>query len=284
MQDDGPSAGSDPAPDHDGDGDFRSDLRRGFGRRGVLAALAAGGAMSLWGLSRARALAEVTATGADGRLCRLLPEETAGPFPADGSNRQNGAVVNVLRQEGVLRQDLRTGFAGLEGRAEGVPLDLTIRLVNVDAACAPLAGRALYLWHCDAEGRYSIYNLPDTNYLRGLQISDSAGAMTFRTILPGCYQGRWPHLHFEVFTSPAAAVAGRDAQLTAQFALPRAACVASYADPRYGDSQARLAGQTFERDGIFGDNTPTQQAAQTLVMTGDPVSGYRADITVTLRG
>jgi protocatechuate 3,4-dioxygenase beta subunit len=48
------------------------------------------------------------------------------------------------------------------------------------------------------------------SYLRGVQVTDSNGQVTFTTIYPACYSGRWPHIHFEVFlgglgTSPKAA-------------------------------------------------------------------------------
>lgn len=213
-----------------------------------------------------------------------LPEETAGPFPADGSNRRDGELVNVLEQEGVLRPDLRDSFAGLQGRAEGVALTVDLQLMAANAGCAPLAGHAVYLWHCDAEGRYSLYDLPEVNYLRGMQVSDTAGRLRFQTILPGCYAGRWPHLHFEVFASPEAAVAGGNAHLTSQFALPEAECATVYAgDARYRRSLANLSELTFETDSIFRGNTPEQQAAQMLVLRGDATSGYRAEAVVALR-
>ncbi len=150
--------------------------------------------------------ANETATGADGASCIKLPSETPGPFPGDGTNRRSGSIVNVLIQSGIVRQDLRPSFAGMTPVAEGVQLDLSIRLVDVGNACAPLAGHALYIWHCDREGRYSLYNTDDSNYLRGVGISDSQGRIVFTTVFPGCYDGRWPHFHFEIFASPEKAV------------------------------------------------------------------------------
>lgn len=269
----------------DRDGDFATDLARGFGRRGALALLASGGAAGLVLALYGRGGAEPNLIGqGTGGTCVKLPEETAGPFPADGSNRRDGELVNVLEQEGVLRSDLRDSFAGLTGRAEGVALTVDLHLVAADAGCADLAGHAVYLWHCDAEGRYSLYDLPEVNYLRGMQVSDAAGRLRFQTILPGCYAGRWPHLHFEVFASPAEAIAGGNARLTSQFALPGADCAAVYAgDARYWPSMASLSELTFETDMIFGRNTPEQQAAQMLVLHGDATSGFRAEAVVALR-
>src|SRR5262245_60203860 len=117
------------------------------------------------------------ATGSDAGTssngsCSEIPEETAGPYPGDGSNGPN-----VLTTSGVVRQDIRSSFGSYSGTADGVPL--TIELALVDAACAPLVGYAVYLWHCDRAGQYSLYTLTTQNYLRGLQQSGSDGKVTF---------------------------------------------------------------------------------------------------------
>jgi len=49
-----------------------------------------------------------------------IPEETAGPFPGDGSNGPD-----VLEQSGVVRSDLRSSFGGSTGTAAGVPMTLS---------------------------------------------------------------------------------------------------------------------------------------------------------------
>ncbi|MEV8371170.1 3,4-dioxygenase subunit beta [Kribbella sp. NPDC056861] len=138
-----------------------------------------------------------------------IPEETAGPFPGDGSNGPN-----VLTESGIVRSDLTKSFGSASGVAEGVPL--TVELVVLDAAKdTPLAGAAVYLWHCDAQGRYSLYDgeISGENYCRGVQAADSAGKVTFTTIFPAAYQGRWPHIHFEVYSSLSeATAAGRSAR------------------------------------------------------------------------
>ncbi len=50
--------------------------------------------------------------------CRAIPQETAGPFPGDGSN----SAANVLNQSAAVRNDIRSSFGGLTGTADGVPL------------------------------------------------------------------------------------------------------------------------------------------------------------------
>ena len=110
-----------------------------------------------------------------------IPEETAGPFPGDGSNG-----VNVLTASGIVRSDLTTSFGGASGVAAGVPLTVRLTVLDTGNGSAPLTGAAVYLWHCDIEGRYSLYDegIKNENYLRGVQETDDSGAVTFRTIYP----------------------------------------------------------------------------------------------------
>ena len=245
-------------------------------RRLVLTGLAMGGAaLSLWGVRGGAQTA--TATGADGATCVALPAETEGPFPADGTNVRDGQTVNILTEAGVIREDIRSSIGGLTPVAEGVPVALEITLVDVGSACVPLGGMAVYVWQCDAEGVYSIYGAQDRNYLRGVGISDAQGRVRFTTVFPACYPGRWPHIHFEVFSGAEMAVSGKAALLTSQFAFPEADCRAVYgADPLYAASVQTLEGVSLKRDGIFRDSSATELAAQMLVLEGDPAAGYRA--------
>lgn len=99
--------------------------------------------------------------------CPVIPEETGGPYPADGTNTHGGSIINVLKQSGVVRSDIRASFNG----ATGVPLTIKLQLLNASGSCASLAGYAVYLWHCDRKGLYSLYSSGVTaqNYLRGVQ-------------------------------------------------------------------------------------------------------------------
>ena len=207
--------------------------------------------------------------------CEAIPEETAGPFPGDGSNGPN-----VLDKAGVVRSDIRPSFAGLSGLASGVPLTVTLALVDLQNGCAPAAGRAVYVWHCDAAGRYSLYNsgATDQNYLRGVQESDASGELSFVTIFPGCYQGRWPHIHFEVFPSLEAATDEQKRIATSQLAFPEAACDETYATEGYEDSARAMQGVSLERDSVFRDGVARQMAT----MTGDVRSGFAARLTVAV--
>lgn len=254
---------------HDHDHGFSHDLPHLLGRRRLLAIL--GGV----GLTAAAAPASALE-------CVALPWETAGPYPADGTNAKAGQVVNALTQDGVIRKDLRASFADRTGAAEGMPLTLDLDLVEADG-CTPLAGYAIYLWHCDATGKYSLYDTPEANWLRGVGIADDAGRVTFETIVPGCYDGRWPHIHFEVFTSAAAAVSGEASVLTAQIALPQEIAAEVYAsDTRYANGTRNLGRITLASDNVFGDNDDAELAQQTLVMEGDPATGYAGRVTIPI--
>ena len=215
--------------------------------------------------------------------CSATPAETRGPFPADGSNGGR-PPVNALAMDGVVRRDIRPSFAGMRGAAEGVPLELELTLAR-EASCAGLPGHAVYLWQNDAAGAYSLYDLPGQNYLRGLQPADADGLVRFSAIVPGCYGGRYPHCHFEVFASTDAALRGERPLLVSQLAFPDAECRAIYAgDARYGDSRANLDRLPLERDFVFRDIHSEAVTSQILRLVGNPAGGYRGRATVALGG
>ncbi|MFD3503318.1 intradiol ring-cleavage dioxygenase [Streptomyces sp. NPDC058676] len=207
--------------------------------------------------------------------CATIPDETAGPFPGDGSNG-----VNVLRESGVVRSDITGSFGdSAGGTAEGVPLTITLTVVDAASGCGtPKAGAAVYVWHCDRDGDYSLYSegVTDENYLRGVQETDDKGQVTFRSIFPGCYPGRWPHVHFEVYGSLDDATAARSITNTSQLAFAKDVCDTVYATDGYGGSVTNLGRLSLETDSIFSDGHE-QQVATT---TGDVEKGYTATLTV----
>lgn len=207
--------------------------------------------------------------------CIADPTETNGPYPADGTNTSSGATSNALTTSGILRSDLRASFISSSTVATGVQLTLTLKVVNVNATCAALSGYAVYIWMCDRSGNYSLYTAATESYLRGVQVTDANGEVTFTMIVPGCYSGRWPHIHFEVFSSLTAATSGRYAVLVSQLALSSAVCTAVYADTAtYPGSATNFARISLSSDNVFGDNTAAQIAQQTPTLTGSPTAGY----------
>lgn len=215
--------------------------------------------------------------------CIADPEETAGPFPSDGSNSVRGSVSNVLQASGIVRGDIRGSFGGSTAAAPGVPLTLTLSVVNTGAGCAPLPGYAVYLWHCTRDGNYSLYSsaIRDENYLRGVQVADDSGRLSFRTIFPGCYSGRYPHIHFEVYPDLSLATGYTNRILTSQMAMPRDICSTVYSGATgYGASVRNLAALTTSSDNVFGDNTAAQIAAQTPTLSGSVDAGYTGSIVI----
>ena len=211
-----------------------------------------------------------TSTG----TCSKINEETAGPYPGDGSNGPN-----VLTSTGVVRSDIRSSFAGMTGIAQGVPLNIVLTIVSA-TTCAPLAGRAVYLWHCDREGRYSLYTQGATNqnYLRGIQETDGNGRLTFQSIYPGCYAGRWPHIHFEVYQSLSASSSARNNVATSQIALPKATNDLVYAVAGYEASIRNAAQVTLASDMVFSDGS----ALELATTSGDVTGGFTATLTVAI--
>lgn len=295
--------------DHDDFGGLGRDLPRLLGRRRALAVLGAGslaalagcatstttgsgaststtGASSSGGSSTTAASSTATtaagrgttsttgSTSSDAQPTTAVPEETAGPFPGDGSNGPD-----VLRESGVVRRDIRSSFAGASGTAEGVPLTLRLTVIDLDTG-GPLAGAALYAWHCDAVGDYSMYSqgVTDQNWLRGVQVTDADGTVEFTTIFPGAYPGRWPHVHFEIYPDEAAATSGGRKLRTSQLAFPEASCAEAYTADGYAQSARNLTQMSLETDMVFRDGVSQQLAT----VTGGPADGYTATLRLAV--
>ncbi|HSS68177.1 MAG TPA: intradiol ring-cleavage dioxygenase [Nocardioidaceae bacterium] len=201
-----------------------------------------------------------------------IPEETAGPYPGDGSNG-----VDVLDDSGIVRSDIRSSFGGASAVAAGVPLTIALGVTDLDGK--PIKGAAVYLWHCDRDGQYSMYSdaIADQNYLRGVQPTDADGAVTFTSIFPACYSGRWPHVHFEVYGSVADATTSGPIIATSQLALPESVCKTVYATEGYPASVANLAQVSLDTDLVFADDHAVHQLA---AMKGNVDTGYTASLSV----
>jgi protocatechuate 3,4-dioxygenase beta subunit len=216
-----------------------------------------------------------TGTGTGSGACNTrIPQETAGPYPGDGSNGPD-----VLGLTGVVRSDIRPSFAGLSGTADGVSLTIALTIVSA-STCEPLAGRAVYLWHCDRLGRYSLYSAgaTDQNYLRGVQEAGPSGTVTFTSIFPGCYSGRWPHIHFEVYPSLSGATNVANKIATSQIALPKATCDEVYATAGYETSVTNLSRVSLATDNVFSDGS----ALELATITGSVGGGLTAALTVAI--
>jgi protocatechuate 3,4-dioxygenase beta subunit len=205
-----------------------------------------------------------------------IAEETEGPFPGDGSNGPN-----VLTQDGVVRRDITSSFGSSSGTASGVPTTIELSVTNLSNGNAPFEGAAVYIWHCDRDGNYSLYSTAarNQNYLRGVQVADANGTVTFDSIFPACYSGRWPHVHFEVYPTLAEATSARNKLATSQIAIPKDICDAVYATSGYEQSVRNLQQVSLTRDMVFADGVETE----TPTVTGSPDSRITLAMPVAVR-
>ncbi len=205
-----------------------------------------------------------------------IPDETAGPYPGDGSNGPD-----VLEQSGIVRSDIRSSFGDYSGTAEGVPMTLELRITDLANDGAPFEGVAVYVWHCSREGGYSLYSpgVEDQNFLRGVQIADADGLVRFTSVFPACYDGRWPHIHFEVYPDQSSITDATKAIATSQVALPEATCEKVYAEDGYEASVSNLSRVSLDSDGVFGDDGAAKQLG---TVTGSVGSGYTVSLAVAV--
>ncbi|WP_404448286.1 intradiol ring-cleavage dioxygenase [Microbacterium marinum] len=202
-----------------------------------------------------------------------IPDETAGPYPGDGSNGPD-----VLEESGIVRADIRTDIGGTTA-IDGVALTFTLTVTDMANDDAPFENVAVYAWHCDAEGRYSMYSsgVEDNTWLRGVQVADANGQVTFTSIVPGCYAGRWPHIHFEVYPDVDAITDSTNAIATSQLAVPEDILGGIYALPAYDGSSQNLSQITLDSDNVFGEDGGELQLA---TVSGDLDTGYVASLVV----
>ncbi|MCW2622563.1 MAG: Protocatechuate dioxygenase [Frankiales bacterium] len=265
--------------DHDHDLGLAYDLPTVLNRRRLLGLFGGGiglAALAACGASDGRTSGAPSSTDSTGTT--KIPQETAGPFPGDGSNGPD-----VLTASGIVRRDIRASFGSSTTVAKGVPLTIVLKVLDTkklsaSGGAAALAGAAVYLWHCNIDGKYSMYSQGVTheNYLRGVQEADSDGRLTFTSIFPAAYDGRWPHLHFEVYPSLSAATGAGSRLRTSQLALPEDICRQVHATEGYSQSVSNLSRTSLARDNVFRDGW----SLQTPTMTGSIADGLTANLSV----
>ena len=297
----GGQTGGGPVPHEDElhDAGLGFDLEVLLGRRRALKVLAGAGLLTLAGCAGSRThqssasssstattgsgsaapTSATTAAGAAGSAgsaadcSSVIPEETAGPYPADGSNGPN-----ALRQSGIVRSDIRSSFTASTGTAKGIPLTINLVILNKDKKCAALSDAAVYVWHCNQDGLYSMYGkgVTDQNYLRGVQTTDKDGRVSFKSIFPACYSGRWPHIHFEVYPTLSKATSASGRIATSQIALPEDACRLVFATEGYNASLGNLSRVTLATDNVFGDGSSHQMGT----VAGTVAKGFSVELSV----
>jgi protocatechuate 3,4-dioxygenase beta subunit len=225
---------------------------RRIGRRSAIGLLGAAGAAVAFGCSDDSPTSPDGGTSSSGSGtsspsgCAVTPTETEGPFPS---------LLDLVRS------DIRDG-------KNGTPVVLTITVVNVNAGCSPVGNARVEVWQCDAAGLYSQYGTQlGQTYLRGIQVTDATGAVTFTTIYPGWYQGRATHIHVEV------SLAGTPVKVT-QIAFPESVSTAVYATGVYAPRGPNPTANAD--DSVFADSL----ASELATVSGSTATGLTATFRV----
>lgn len=209
-----------------------------------------------------------TTTSTSSSTCAATPEGEIGPYFVDDS------------ATGFNRSDIRSDLDGTETQT-GIPLTLTITVQDSENSCIGLQGAQVDIWHCNADGVYSAEDVEDTSgltWLRGYQVTDSAGQVTFTTIFPGWYAGRTTHIHLRVRSKYSEASSTSDGTNTTQVFFPQTTIdtintsVAPYSS--HGTNST-----TNATDHVYTDETDGKME---LTLSGDSTSGYLTSVTIDL--
>lgn len=140
------------------------------------------------------------------------------------------------------------------------PLVLEFVLLKLSGDSAkPLENAQVDLWCCDAIGVYSDVDHPMNHektagqpWLRGYQLSNKDGVVKFKTIIPGWYPGRAPHIHLKVRSFSEAHKVTAD--FTSQIFFPEATARTAYKASAY--KERGEPNTPNSRDGIFSQREP----------------------------
>jgi protocatechuate 3,4-dioxygenase beta subunit len=200
-----------------------------------------------------------TTGGTSSSSCTVAPTETEGPFPTKSP-------------ASYVRSDITDGRTGHK-------MTCKITIGNSNNGCAGLANAIVDIWHCDATGNYSEYGgsgMQSTNYqsvhfLRGRQVTDSNGLVTFTSIFPGWYNGRATHIHVHIYNAN-----GTSLKVT-QIAFPEGSGSAVAAVNGYSKG---MSGYTYNaKDNIFSDDTAGVEIA---TVTGSVTTGFELSIKLNV--
>ena len=210
------------------------------------------------GGSSSTSSSDSTSTSTSSSSCIATPSETAGPYPYDLSSDSAIYRTNIT-----------------EGKT-GIPLSLTLTVVNSNADCAVLSNARVDIWHCDKDGYYSEYSEPGylgtqdntgKTFLRGIQLTDSIGQAKFTTIYPGWYTGRVTHIHLEIYVNSVL-------KLTTQLCFPDSLNTTVYNTSLYSAHGQNTI--TNSSDQVFSDGYSTEL----VTISGDTTNGYTATFKV----
>lgn len=213
----------------------------------------------------------------------VAPVDTTGTTTPGTGGSVASCVVTAALTEGPYFVDERLNRSDIRADptsgaiSAGVPLSLKFNVSRVaSAACTPLTGAYLDVWHCDAAGVYSDVSGAGSGrrFLRGYQITDASGVAEFTTIYPGWYSGRAVHVHFKLrlFTGSNASY-----EFTSQFFFDESLTDAVHALSPYNTRGRRNT--LNSNDGIYNSLSSSEKAALTL-QTSAAGSGYSGSINL----
>jgi hypothetical protein len=180
--------------------------------------------------------------------------ETAGPY----------GLHALLTAAALQRHDITEGHAG-------IPLMLALQLVDYDNQCAPLHGAEVGIWHCNAQGIYADAEAGET-FLRGVQYTNHAGCVAFKTILPGSHPMQQARIHVQI-TLPSEVPSSRTVSTASgQLCFPHTVRIAACSHPTL-----------YRPEPHAGASTPRWEATERsamLAIGGDVRTGYRASSVI----
>jgi protocatechuate 3,4-dioxygenase beta subunit len=231
-------------------------------RRQALAGAGSAGAAVLIGfnISRNHGSAVLSLGGeeafAAGACTMQTPAKEIGPFFVDEKLNRGNLIDNAS-----------------DSAQQGVPLALTMYVFDDDNDCALLVGAQVDVWHANATGVYSDESSESTvgkTWMRGYQLADADGKVSFQTVWPGWYSGRTCHVHLRVRTAASGGVAAMDFITRLFFPEDQTQLVAA-TSPYTSNPNPRV---TNDADRVYSSDG----ASVLVTLTGD-TSGYGAQFS-----
>lgn len=213
---------------------------------------------------------------------RKARQPHTAPYPHEPSPTGKTSLATFWSRAGLLRTDIRPNLDGEGLAAAGIELELILKLAHAGRLPTPVTGAAVYVWHSDACGEYSVYGKNDTSYLRGIGVTGADGRVRFRSIYPGTYLGREPHIHFEVYPSLFAVDRPDACILRSRILFPKAVSGEVYkSNLVYRPSLKSFASLNFGRAAPVG--IEPEKIPQIALVSGNAQKSLRASISIPIR-
>lgn len=188
--------------------------------------------------------------------CKTASVDTNGTVNANGSTNGSSptdCVTSALGEEGPFptHSPANYGIKDITADRKGVKLTANFTIKNKNNVCGAIEGAFVDIWHCDADGNYSEYGgLTSAHFLRGRQITDANGLVSFASIFPGWYNGRAVHIHLHIYDKSGKSL------LISQVAFPATVCDTVYTTATSFYKKGK-ADTSNESDNVFKNTLST---------------------------